>query len=182
VTARQLDLPEVLLIEPRVYKDERGDFFESWNATSFAALIGATTDFVQDNHSTSREGVIRGLHYQLPPYEQGKLVRVARGAAFDVVVDIRQSSPNFGQWVGAVLSDHNRHQIWVPPGFAHGFLALSDGVDILYKTTSYYAPESDRSIRWDDPVIGIDWPLEGEPNVSDKDRDAPLLADAEVFD
>lgn len=182
MTARRLDLPEVLLVEPRVFKDERGDFFESWNARRFAEITGATVDFVQDNHSRSRKGVVRGLHYQLPPHEQGKLVGVARGTAFDVTVDIRRSSPNFGKWVGVELSDQNHHQIWVPPGFAHGFLALSEDVAVQYKTTSYYVADADRSIKWDDPVIAIDWPLEGEPIMSDKDRDAPLLADADVFD
>ena len=182
MTARRLDLPEVLLVEPRLFTDERGDFFESWNARNFAEVTGATVDFVQDNQSTSRKGVLRGLHYQLPPHAQGKLVRVARGTAFDVVVDIRRSSPNFGKWVGVELSDLNHHQLWVPPGFAHGFLALSDEVDVVYKATSYYAPESDRSIRWDDPAVAVDWPLEGKPILSDRDRDAPLLADAAVFD
>ncbi|MGA9583481.1 MAG: dTDP-4-dehydrorhamnose 3,5-epimerase [Allosphingosinicella sp.] len=174
-------LGEVKLIEPRVFGDERGFFLESWNARGFAeAGIGA--DFVQDNHSRSSAGVLRGLHYQLVR-PQGKLVRVTSGRAFDVAVDIRRSSPGFGRWVGVELSAANKRMLWVPPGFAHGFLALEDGTDFLYKCTDYYAPEHDRSILWSDPGIGIEWPSAGSaPSLSAKDEAAPLLAEAEVYE
>lgn len=172
-----------LLIEPKVFGDDRGFFFESFNQGRFEELVGAPVGFVQDNHSRSAKGVLRGLHYQLPPAEQGKLVRVSRGAVYDVAVDIRKSSASFGEWIGYELSEDNFHQLWIPPGFAHGFLALTDMTDVLYKTTSHYAPESDRSVRWDDPDIGIAWPLDGvTPLVSPKDQAAPSLVDADLFD
>lgn len=178
----ETSLRDVLIVEPEAYEDDRGLFFESWNAASFAAVTGSDAVFVQDNHSRSRRGVLRGLHYQVPPHEQGKLVRAVRGSVFDVAVDIRRSSPDFGKWTGVELSARNRRQVWVPSGYAHGFQALSDTADVLYKTTAYYAPTSDRSIRWDDPAIGIDWPLASDPILSEKDARAPLLADADVFD
>ncbi len=183
LTIERLDVPDVLLIQPTVYGDDRGFFMEAWNKTAFAAATGVEAEFVQDNHSRSARGVLRGLHYQLPPHAQGKLVRVVAGGVFDVAVDIRRSSPTFRCWVGAELSADNATQLWVPPGFAHGFLVLSDGADVLYKTTDSYAPDCDRALRWDDPEIGIAWPLKGsEPILSDKDRHAPYLADAELFD
>lgn len=177
----ETDLPEVKLIEPKVFGDDRGFFLESWNARSFAAA-GIDVPFVQDNHSRSARGVLRGLHYQLVR-PQGKLVRVVSGRVFDVAVDIRRSSPRFGRWVGVELSAENKRMLWVPPGFAHGFVALEDGTDFLYKCTELYAPEHDRSILWSDPAIGIDWPLDGlEPVLAAKDRAAPLLAEAETFE
>ena len=173
-------LPGVKLIEPRVFGDDRGFFLESWNAATFAAA-GLDVGFVQDNHSRSARGVLRGLHYQWGT-PQGKLVRVTAGAVFDVAVDIRRSSPHFGRWVGYELSDANKRMLWVPPGFAHGFLVLSDTADFLYKCTTTYDAPNDRGIRWDDPAIGIAWPDTGiAPQLSGKDEIAPLLADAEVF-
>jgi dTDP-4-dehydrorhamnose 3,5-epimerase len=172
-------LPGVLVLEPRVFGDSRGFFMESWNRQTFAAL-GFDLDFVQDNHSRSTRGVLRGLHYQLNE-PQGKLVRVVSGAVFDVAVDLRKSSPHFGQWTGYELSVDNQRMMWIPPGFAHGFLVLSDSADFLYKTTTYYAPQWDRGIRWDDPQIGVAWPLEGTPVLSAKDQVQPLLKDAEVY-
>lgn len=175
-------LPEVLILEPRVFGDERGFFLESFNRRAFDDLAGSHHDFVQDNHSRSTRGVLRGLHYQLPPHAQGKLVRVARGRVFDVVVDIRRASPRFGQWVGMELSDANHHQLWIPPGFAHAFLALDEVVDFLYKTTDYYAPGAERCIRWDDSSLGIAWPDIGmAPIVSIKDAQGLALNEAEVF-
>ena len=175
-------LPEVHVLEPRVFSDERGFFYESFNAAQFAETTGLDLDFVQDNHSRSIKGVLRGIHYQLPPAAQGKLVRVVEGRVFDVAVDIRRSSATFGQWAGVELSAENHKQLWVPPGFGHAFLALTESVQLLYKTTDYYAPEYDRAIRWDDPDLDIAWPLDGAtPLLSAKDADAPLLADAEVF-
>jgi dTDP-4-dehydrorhamnose 3,5-epimerase len=174
-------LSGLLLIEPPSFPDDRGFFFESWNARLFTEATGVEAGFVQDNHSGSKGGVLRGLHYQLPPQPQGKLVRVVTGGVFDVAVDIRQSSPTFGRWFGAELTADNRRQLWVPPGFAHGFLVSSDWAELIYKTTDYYSPGLDRSIRWDDPDIGIDWPIDGKPILSDKDATAPLLRDAEVF-
>ena len=174
------DLPEVMIIEPKVFGDARGFFLESFNAKAFAEATGVDLPFVQDNHSRSAQGVLRGLHYQIQQ-AQGKLVRVVRGAVFDVAVDVRRSSPNFGRWVGVELSEDNHRQLWVPPGFAHGFLVLSDSADFLYKTTDYYAPEHERSVLWNDPAIGIDWPLPGEPLLSGKDQAGVLLKDAEVF-
>jgi dTDP-4-dehydrorhamnose 3,5-epimerase len=179
VNATHLAIPEVVLFEPRVFPDARGAFFESFNARAFAAATGLDAAFVQDNHSVSQKGVLRGLHYQLAPHAQGKLVRVVRGAAFDVAVDIRRGSPSFGRWVGETLTADNRRQLWVPAGFAHGFLALEDGTEFLYKTTDFYDKASERAIRWDDPALGIDWPMR-DVLVSDKDAAAPALADAEL--
>jgi dTDP-4-dehydrorhamnose 3,5-epimerase len=173
-------LPEVLVFEPQVFGDDRGFFFESFNARRFEQLTGIRANFVQDNHSKSAKNVLRGLHYQIRQ-PQGKLVRAAAGAIFDVVVDMRRSSPFFGRWVGVELSAENRRQIWVPPGFAHGFVVTSDSAECLYKTTDYWAPEHERSILWNDPAIGIEWPLSGEPMLSGKDSLGKLLADAETF-
>ena len=173
-------LPEVLLIEPEVFGDERGFFLESFNARRFRAATGIDAEFVQDNHSRSVRGVLRGIHYQLVR-PQGKLVRVAAGRVFDVAVDLRRSSPRFGRWVGVELSDRDHRQMWVPPGFGHAFLVLSDSADFLYKTTDYWYREHDRSLRWNDPALAIDWPLAGEPLLAAKDAAAPLLAEAEVY-
>ncbi len=173
-------IPEVLIIEPKVFGDERGFFFESFNRRHFAELIGRDVDFVQDNHSRSAKNVLRGLHYQIQQ-PQGKLVRVVRGAVFDVAVDIRRSSPTFGQHVGVELSADNKRLLWVPEGFAHGFVVLSDTAEFLYKTTDYWAPEFERSIAWNDPAIGIQWPIQGEPSLSVKDRQAKVLTEAELF-
>lgn len=173
-------LPGVLIIEPTVFGDDRGFFYESFNQKRFAELTGITRDFVQDNHSKSAKGVLRGLHYQIQQ-AQGKLVRVTAGEVFDVAVDIRKSSPTFGQWVGVVLSATNKRQLWIPEGFAHGFMVTSDHAEFLYKTTDYWAPEFERSILWNDPAIGIDWPLDGEPLLSGKDKVGALLANADVF-
>lgn len=175
-------LSEVLVMEPKVFGDERGFFMESYSRRTFNAAIGYEVDFVQDNHSRSELGVLRGLHYQLPPYAQGKLVRVTAGSVFDVAVDLRHDSPRFGKWVGVELSAENRRQLWVPPGFAHGFLVLSEYADFLYKTTAYYSPACERAVRWNDPAIGIEWPSSGTtPKLSAKDSVAPLLAAAEAF-
>lgn len=174
------EIPEVLILEPKVFGDSRGFFLESFNQRSFAQATGLDVAFVQDNHSRSARGVLRGLHYQLQQ-PQGKLVRVVRGAVFDVAVDVRRSSPTFGRWVGVELTENNHCQLWVPPGFAHGFVVLSDTADFLYKTTDYYAPQYERSIVWNDPAIGIRWPYEGAPALSAKDAAAPGLAQAEVF-
>lgn len=171
----------LLAFEPRAFADDRGAFFESFNLTRFREATGlGDVDFVQDNHSVSKRGVVRGLHYQLPPHGQGKLVRVVRGAAFDVAVDIRPGSPTFGQWEGITLTPDSRWQFWIPAGFAHGFVALEDDTHFLYKTTDYWDGPSERSIRWDDPAIGIDWPLAGAPILSGKDAAAPLLAEAQI--
>jgi dTDP-4-dehydrorhamnose 3,5-epimerase len=175
-------IPDVKIIEPTVFADDRGFFLESFNQAKFEAAIGRSVAFVQDNHSRSGKGVLRGLHYQLPPHAQAKLVRVVAGEVYDVAVDIRRSSPTFGQWVGVFLSEENKRQLWIPEGFAHGFLTLSDRVEFLYKTTNYYAPESDRGIRWDDPKIAIDWKSVGALTLSTKDQRQPLLTDAELFD
>jgi len=173
----------VLILEPKVYGDERGFFMESFNQKAFNQAVGDEVTFVQDNHSRSSQGVLRGLHYQLPPHMQGKLVRVTQGAVFDVAVDIRRSSPTFGRWVGAELSGQNHRQLWLPPGMAHGFLVTSENADFLYKTTDYYAPQSEGCIRWNDPAIRIAWPaLSQLPTVSAKDAAAPRLADARCFD
>ena len=166
-------LPEVLLIKPRVFEDERGFFFESFNKRDWLDATGVECDFVQDNHSRSTKGVLRGLHYQLPPAAQGKLVRTLAGEIFDVAVDIRRDSPNFGKWVGEILSADNKCQLWIPEGFAHGFLAISDTVEILYKTTDYYSQECERCIAWNDPHLAIDWPIDSLPILSDKDAVAP---------
>ena len=179
----QTTLPEVLLLEPKVFGDARGFFLESWNKQTFADL-GLNLDFVQDNQSRSAQGVLRGIHYQLNQ-PQGKLVRVVSGSVFDVAVDLWKSSPNFGRWVGHELSAENHRMLWVPPGFGHGFLVLSESADFLYKTTNYYAPEWDRGVRWDDPQICIEWPLDvlqgAAPQLSAKDQVQPLLNDAEVY-
>lgn len=176
-------LPEVLIVEPRVFGDARGFFTESWNEDAFNKAVGQNIRFVQDNHSRSARGVLRGLHFQLPPHSQGKLVRVVSGAVFDVAVDIRRSSPNFGRWEGVELSAENHKQLWIPPGFAHGFLVLSETADFLYKTTDYYAPTCEGAVRWDDPAIGIEWPSTGVPALlAEKDAKAALLAEARVFD
>ncbi len=172
-------LPGVLLVDPKVFGDARGFFLESWNRKTFAAL-GLDLDFVQDNHSRSGKGVLRGLHYQVNE-PQGKLVRVLSGAVFDVAVDMRRSSPHFGQWTGHELSAENHRMLWIPPGFAHGFLVLSETADFLYKTTAYYAPQWDRGVRWDDADIGVQWPLAGAPQLSAKDQALPLIKDAETY-
>jgi dTDP-4-dehydrorhamnose 3,5-epimerase len=173
-------IPEVLIIEPQVFGDSRGFFFESFNQHAFNKATGLSVQFVQDNHSRSAQGVLRGLHYQIQQ-PQGKLVRVVRGAVFDVAVDIRKSSPTFGRWVGVELTEDNHRQLWVPPGFAHGFVVLSESADCLYKATDYYAPEFERSIAWNDPAIGIRWPIDAEPQCSAKDKAGVPLAQAEVF-
>ena len=166
----------VLIIEPKVFGDERGFFFESFNQRAFNEAVGHTVDFVQDNHSRSAKGVLRGLHFQRPPHAQGKLVRVTQGSVFDVAVDIRPDSPTFGRWVGVELSGANHRQMWIPAGLAHGFLVTSDSADFLYKTTDYYRPESEGSVRWDDPDLAIAWPLDGiTPSLSAKDAAAPAL-------
>jgi dTDP-4-dehydrorhamnose 3,5-epimerase len=173
-------IPEVLIIEPKVFGDARGFFYESFNQKAFNEATGLNLNFVQDNHSRSAKGVLRGLHYQIQQ-PQGKLVSVVSGAVFTVAVDIRRSSATFGKWVGIELSEDNHKQIWVPPGFAHGFLVLSESADFLYKTTDYYAPEHERCIAWNDPVIGIQWPLTAEPKLSAKDQQGLALRDAEAF-
>lgn len=174
---------EPRIISPELFEDHRGHLFEAYNKDRFDALIGSPIDFVQDNHSHSKGGVLRGLHYQLTPGEQGKLVRVVQGEVFDVAADIRRSSPGFGTWQGHLLSAENRAQLWIPPGFAHGFLVLSDTADVVYKMTGYHRPELARSIRWDDPEIAIEWPLDDTPpTLSAGDASAPTLADAERFD
>jgi dTDP-4-dehydrorhamnose 3,5-epimerase len=166
----------VLILEPKVFGDERGFFFESFNQRAFNEAVGQAVDFVQDNHSRSAKGVLRGLHFQRAPHAQGKLVRVTQGSVFDVAVDIRPDSATFGRWVGVELSAHNHRQLWIPPGLAHGFLVTSDSADFLYKTTDYYRPESEGSVRWDDPDLAIAWPLEGlTPALSAKDAAAPRL-------
>ena len=175
-------LPGVLILEPKVFGDERGFFMESFNQRAFDAAVGASVVFVQDNHSCSQRGVLRGLHYQLPPHAQGKLVRVVRGSAFDVAVDVRKASVTFGHWLGVTLDATTQRQMWIPPGFAHGFLALEDDTHFLYKTTDYYARDCERAIAWNDPVIGVDWPLVGgAPLLADKDAAAPYLATADTF-
>jgi dTDP-4-dehydrorhamnose 3,5-epimerase len=174
-------IPDVLIIEPRVFGDSRGFFFESFNARAFREATGLDAQFVQDNHSRSARGVLRGLHYQIRQ-PQGKLVRVVRGAVFDVAVDLRRRSPSFGRWEGVELSEDNHRQLWIPPGFAHGFVVLSESADFLYKTTDYYAPEHERCLAWNDPAVGVEWPLDGAPQLSAKDRDGRALADCEVFE
>lgn len=173
-------LPDVLILEPKVFGDERGFFFESFNARQFAEATGLHHEFVQDNHSRSAKGVLRGLHYQVQQ-AQGKLVRVTAGEVFDVAVDLRRSSPTFGRWVGVHLSAENKRQLWVPEGFAHGFVVLSEFAEFLYKTTDYYAPEHERCIRWDDPTLAIDWPLTEAPQLSAKDQAGLSFQDAAVF-
>ena len=173
-------IPDLLILEPKVFGDARGFFMESFNARSFHEATGLNVDFVQDNHSRSAKGVLRGLHYQIQQ-AQGKLVRVVRGSVFDVAVDLRRSSPTFGQWVGVTLSEENNRQFWIPPGFAHGFLVTSDSADFLYKTTDYYAPEHERSLIWNDPEVGVVWPLDGAPLLSAKDVAGKPLGECETF-
>ncbi|NOQ14656.1 MAG: dTDP-4-dehydrorhamnose 3,5-epimerase [Methyloprofundus sp.] len=173
-------IPEVMILEPKVFGDSRGFFFESFNQQAFNNATGLDMQFVQDNHSRSSKGVLRGLHYQIEQ-PQGKLVRVTQGAVFDVAVDIRRSSSTFGQWVGIELNAETHRQLWIPAGFAHGFVVLSESADFLYKTTDYYAPEFERCLAWNDPAIAIDWQYDGEPQLSGKDRQGALLKDAELF-
>jgi dTDP-4-dehydrorhamnose 3,5-epimerase len=173
-------IPDVLIVEPKVFGDERGFFYESFNQRRFQELTGTTINFIQDNHSKSAKNVLRGLHYQIRQ-PQGKLVRVVAGEVFDVAVDIRKNSATFGRWVGVLLSVENKRQLWIPEGFAHGFVVTSDSAEFLYKTTDYWAPEFERSILWNDPAIGIQWPLTAEPLLSAKDKAGKLLAEAEVF-
>jgi dTDP-4-dehydrorhamnose 3,5-epimerase len=177
------DIPDALIIEPKVFGDARGFFMESWNQSHFDAAVGSPVRFVQDNHSRSARGVLRGLHYQLPPHAQGKLVRVTSGKVFDVAVDLRRSSPTCGRWVGTELSAENNRQLWIPPGFAHGFMVLSESADFLYKTTDYHAPASEAAVRWDDPELAIAWPTLGTPPLlSAKDQQAPSWREARLFD
>lgn len=174
-------IPDVLIIEPKVFGDDRGFFFESFNQKAFNEAIGQNITFVQDNHSKSTKNVLRGLHYQLPPKAQGKLVRVVQGEVFDVAVDLRKSSKTFGQWVGEIISAENKKQFWIPPGFAHGFLTLSDTAEFLYKTTDYYAPEYERSVLWNDSTVCIAWPFQGQPKLAEKDAGASLFSQVEIF-
>ena len=180
--AQSLAIPDVILFEPTVFGDERGFFFESFSERTFKDAVGYVPRFVQDNHSKSSWGVLRGLHYQVAPCAQGKLVRVVQGSVFDVAVDIRKHSATFGQWVGTILSAENKKQLWIPEGFAHGFVTLSDTAEFLYKTTNFYSPEHERAIAWNDPTLAIDWGFEGEPVVSAKDAAAPSFADAVYFE
>lgn len=176
-------IPDVIVIEPEIFKDDRGFFFESFNQKTFEDAIGRTVSFVQDNHSQSLKGVLRGLHYQLPPYTQAKLVRVIRGEVLDVAVDIRKSSPYFGSWIKVVLSASNKKQLWIPEGFAHGFFSKSDDTELLYKTTEYYKPEAERTIIWSCPELQIDWMVDKDmPTYARKDGNGPTLSEAEVFD
>ena len=174
-------IPDVLILEPKVFGDARGFFLESYNRQVFSEATGVDVDFVQDNHSRSSQNVLRGVHYQITQ-PQGKLVRATRGRVFDVAVDLRKSSAHFGQWVGVVLSEENNRQFWIPPGFGHGFLVLSEIADFLYKTTDYYAPQYERCIMWDDPDLSIDWPIDEEPILSNKDLQGSSLQDAEIFE
>ena len=176
----ETSIPDVLIIEPKVFGDERGFFYESFNAAAFEAATGLKRQFVQDNHSKSQRGVLRGLHYQIQQ-PQGKLVRVVAGEVFDVAVDLRKSSPSFGRWFGTHLSAQNQHQLWIPEGFAHGFVVLSETAEFLYKTTVYYAPEHERSLLWNDPELGIEWPFDEAPQLSAKDQAGKRLSDAELF-
>lgn len=170
---------DVKIIEPNIYTDDRGFFYESFNLATFKEILGLSVDFVQDNHSRSTKGVLRGMHYQLSPHQQGKLVRCTRGEVYDVAVDIRPSSPTYKQWVGVTLSEHNKMQLWIPPGLAHGFLVLSDVADFLYKTTDYWHPKLERSLRWDDPDLNIEWPKIGQVIISDKDLNAGFFSSLE---
>ena len=181
ITVSNTRIPDVKIIEPKVFGDARGFFMESWNARDFEKLVQQEIQFVQDNHSKSMKGVVRGLHFQLPPHAQAKLVRCISGEIFDVAVDIRKNSPTFAQWVGVRLSSENHKQLWIPEGFAHGFVALSDHAEVFYKTNAFWAKEFEGSIRWDDPDIGIEWPLSDSPRLSDKDKAAPFLKDATIF-
>ncbi|MES2942523.1 MAG: dTDP-4-dehydrorhamnose 3,5-epimerase [Pseudomonadota bacterium] len=178
--ATSLAIPDVILLEPKIYGDERGFFYESFNQAQMESALGKKVTFVQDNHSRSARNVLRGLHYQIQ-HPQGKLVRVVAGEVFDVAVDIRKSSPTFGQWVGEILSANNKKQLWIPEGFAHGFFVLSDAAEFLYKTTNYYAPEYERCIAWNDPTLAINWPTTNDPVLSSKDAEGVLLHVAEVF-
>lgn len=180
-TAIPTKLPEVMMLEPKVFGDARGFFYESFNQRDFATATGLDVQFVQDNHSRSVKGVLRGLHYQIQ-HPQGKLVRVTQGAVFDVVVDIRRSSPRFGQWVGVELSADNFRQLWIPPGFAHGFVVTSESAEFLYKTTDYWYPAHERSLLWNDPALAIAWPLQDAPQLAAKDAEGKTLAEAEVFE
>ena len=179
-TATKTDLPEVLILEPKVFGDDRGFFFESFNQRDFQQATGLDMNFVQDNHSKSSKGVLRGLHYQIQR-PQGKLVRVTQGAVFDVAVDLRRSSPRFGKWVGVELSSDNKRQVWVPPGFAHGFVVTSESAEFLYKTTDYWHPEHERCLLWCDPTVGIQWSVEGEPKLAVKDAVGKVMAEADAF-
>lgn len=174
-------LPEVLILEPKVLGDDRGFFFESFNQRDFQQATGLDVNFVQDNHSKSSQGVLRGLHYQIH-HPQGKLVRVTQGTVFDVAVDMRRSSPHFGQWVGVELSVENKRQFWVPPGFAHGFVVTSEVAEFLYKTTDYWYPEHERSLLWSDPTVGVQWPVSSEPKLANKDAAGRVFAEANYFD
>lgn len=181
MNATPLAIPEVILFEPKVFGDDRGFFFESFNQARFDDAVGRPVNFVQDNHSRSARNVLRGLHYQIRQ-AQGKLVRVAAGEVFDVAVDLRRSSPTFGKWVGALLSAENKKQLWVPEGFGHGFVVLSESAEFLYKTTDYYAPEHERCIIWNDPTLAIDWHMQGEPILSGKDMQGAAFTQADMFD
>ena len=174
-------LPGLLLLEPQVFGDDRGFFYESYNEQAFRAATGLDVHFVQDNHSRSVKGVLRGLHYQLPPAAQGKLVRCVSGEVFDVAVDLRRESPTLGRWFGVQISAENKREVWIPEGFAHGFLVLSEFAEFLYKTTNYYAPQFERAVVWNDPDLAIDWPLSAPPLLSNKDAAAPRFIDAELF-
>jgi dTDP-4-dehydrorhamnose 3,5-epimerase len=180
--ATTCQIQDVILFEPAVFPDERGEFFETFSQRLFDQAVGRSVTFVQENHSVSAKGVLRGLHYQLPPHAQGKLLRVVAGAVRDIVVDIRRKSPTFGQWIATSLSATNRRQIWIPEGFAHGFLALEDRTEVIYKTTRYYAPGSERCVIWNDAEIGIEWEYKGQPRLSRKDRFGQPLSLSEVFD
>jgi len=175
-------IADVKIIEPAVFGDDRGFFFESFNQKRFEEAIGRKVEFVQDNHSRSAKGVLRGLHYQMPPCAQGKLVRCTLGEVYDIAVDIRRSSPTFGQWVGVMLSADNKRQLWIPEGFAHGFVTVSEHAEFLYKTTNYYAPDLERSIIWNDAELGIDWMLDSTPSLSGKDEQACAFNAAQLFD
>jgi dTDP-4-dehydrorhamnose 3,5-epimerase len=182
VLIEKTPLAQLLELTPQCFRDERGFFAESYNKRAFDEAIGGDFEFVQDNHSRSTRGVLRGLHYQLPPRAQGKLVRVVNGEIFDVAVDLRRGSATFGRWFGTLISGDKGNQLWIPPGFAHGFLTLSETADVIYKASDYYAPDHERAIAWDDPAIGVDWPLDGPPTVSAKDSAAMPLARAETFE
>jgi dTDP-4-dehydrorhamnose 3,5-epimerase len=177
----QMEIGDVLLLEPRLFADQRGFFLENWNARDFGKLVGLDVSFVQDNHSRSSRDVLRGLHYQVKQ-PQGKLIQVIKGCVFDVAVDLRRSSPSFGRWVGAELSEHNHRQMWIPPGFAHGFLTISESADVVYKTTDYYAPQHERCLIWNEPNLKIKWPLDKEPILSAKDKVGLPLSKAELFE
>ena len=180
-TVFKTNLPGVLILEPRVVNDDRGFVFESFNQRDFNQAIGSDVNFVQDNHSKSAKGVLRGLHYQIK-HPQGKLVRITNGTVFDVAVDLRRTSPNFGKWVGVEISAENKRQVWIPPGFAHGFIVTSESAEFLYKTTDYWYPEYERCLLWNDPTVGINWPITGTPKLASKDISGKVLAEVDVFD